>query len=222
VEETMRIALLGLALLGAGCARGVRPDEMSAVGHRREAAAEEAEARRHHDLYDPKASVSRPGRGAQRGDSGVDGSTYNPTEWHRGEANAHLAHAQQHAAAAASLEGFEEAECRSLAAPTRAACPMLGRVEAIEDVKGGVRIRFAEEVPVSAVVQHMRCHLAYARARGFDKGADCPLYIRGERIEATPDARGVQILGADKAAEQEIRRRSREAAQAGSRPIGTL
>ena len=65
---------------------------------------------------------------------------------------------------------------------------------------------------VDAVVAHMRCHLAYARTRGFDTALGCPLYVRGTEIRRARDPRAVEIVGRDATVTNEIRSRAREEA----------
>ena len=187
-------------LLGASCAgskQAVRPENMSAAEHRAaaasesEAAAQDSSASDNY-LYPP--------------------SVYDPTERSLVEANRHLAHSQQHLAEAHALEVFELEECRDFPPRTRAACPLLSSVVAIEDIPRGVRIRMAPGVRVDAVVAHMRCHYAFARARAFADAVSCPLYFRDIEIGATNDHTGVEIIAHTEAGERQVRAHSREEA----------
>lgn len=123
-----------------------------------------------------------------------------------------IRHAQQHLAAAAYLEAFEQAECKNLPPATRAACPLLGPVTRIADVAGGVRVWFADRTPVDTILAHMRCHLAYAQTAGFEAATACPLYVRGIEIIRASDPRAIDILSKDASVVAEIRKRAREEA----------
>jgi len=125
------------------------------------------------------------------------------------DAERHLRHAREHEIAAVALEKYEEVECRNFAPQTRIACPLLGPVRLIEELADGVRIRMAEGAPVDAVLAHMRCHLAFARARGFADAGDCPLYMHGVDITASDDGRAIDVRSGDPTVVREIQRRSR-------------
>jgi len=105
------------------------------------------------------------------------------------------------------LESFEEAECAAFPPETRVVCPLLGQVDAVEDISGGVRVRLAEDVPLHAALAHMRCHLAFARARGRVGMQECPLYLSGVRIEPAAGSRSVDLLVADPADLETLRLR---------------
>jgi hypothetical protein len=175
----MRTALLA-SLLTLSCAHTqVRPDDMSADSHRREATRLDDAARQELDAYQPNAIT------------GVDTKVplsypmdiYNPTSYHLDEAARLTAHAREHLAAAAELERFEDQECRDFPAQTRAACPLLGPIVARRDLPDGVVLELSSSIDTTALVAHMRCHLAYARTRAFEGVPDCPLYLRGVRVD---------------------------------------
>jgi hypothetical protein len=206
-------AIVALALTScADAAPTVKPDEMSAAQHREEAARQATLARREGDLYRPEAARPAPFGDPLGKDYLYSPPQYNPTEGHLAEAEKHSLHARQHEAAASYLEKFEEAECRDFPPAARAACPLLGPVVRIDDIQGGVRVRFKEGTRVDAVVAHMRCHYAFARARAFDEAAGCPLYVRGIEVRAALDPLAVEIVSADPKVAGEIRARSREEA----------
>jgi hypothetical protein len=175
----MRHISLLLALTACAHTGPVRPDDMSADSHRREASRLDDAARAELDAYRPNAVT------------GVDTSTplfypmdiYNPTSYHLDEAARLAAHAREHESAAAELERFEQAECKDFPPATRAACPLLGPVVARKDVADGVLLELTPAIDTTALVAHMRCHLAYARTRGFVGLPDCPLYLRGVRVD---------------------------------------
>jgi hypothetical protein len=185
----------------------VKPDAMSAEQHREEAERERNLAREHRDNYRPGAE--RPVALPVRGLSGPD---YNPTEDQLSDAKAHEKHAHEHEAAAQYLEKFEEGECKNLPSSTRPACPLLGPVSEIKDIPGGIRVRLTSAARVDDTVAHMRCHYAYARARGFADVATCPLYVRGIQIVRGRDPATVDITAPDAAGERQVRVRSREEA----------
>jgi hypothetical protein len=107
---------------------------------------------------------------------------FNPTERALDEAERHLRHARAHELAAAELERFEAEACQSFGPHTRAACPVLGPALRVEDRSDGVRLHFGDEARARERAALMRCHLAFARARGFAGVGDCPLYLRGVEI----------------------------------------
>jgi hypothetical protein len=184
---------------------------MSAESHRRVAAKESAQAAR--EANDSSAPTPPPNLAMTPGGD-PEGyfypvNAYNPGGDHLARAEQLQEHAREHQGAAAELERFEEAECRDFPPATRAACPLLGPVVQIGDVEGGVRVRFAEGTRVDAVLAHMRCHFAYAQARGFGKASGCPLYIRGITINRTNDPHAIEIVGPNPKVTADIRRLSR-------------
>jgi hypothetical protein len=215
---TKDFALPLLLAIGFGCGAGasaVKPDDMSAAEHRREAAAERAAAGEHARKYDPAAA--RPVPAASVGSDAQSSylfptTVYNPTDIHLAESDRHRAHARQHEKAAQALEHFEEVECRNFPPATRAACPLLAPVTRVDDIDGGVRVTLQRGARVDAVVAHMRCHYAYARARGFEQRVSCPLYMPGIDIRASRDGSAVEITAADAKAVGELRTRAREEA----------
>jgi hypothetical protein len=209
------LAFLVLVTAAGGCGTGrdaVKPDDMSAVQHREEAARENEAARQHTKDYDPKATVPspfRPAAGAGSGEYMFPLSVYNPTEVQLKQADQHRAHAKQHEKAAQALEHFETAECGGFPPAARAACPLMRPVTRIEDIGGGVRVTFAAGTPVHAVFAHMRCHYAYARARAFEDAASCPLYTRGIEIKRASDPLAIEITTPDWQRVDELRVHSR-------------
>jgi hypothetical protein len=217
-EVPMSRTKLILLLLAVGCGTGkdvVKPDDMSAAQHRQEAARENEAARQHAKDYDPRAAVPSPFRPAGEqapGDFVFPMTVYNPTEGELARADQHRAHARAHERAAEALERFEDAECLNFPPSTRAACPLLGPVAHVDDVPGGVRVKFVSGTRVDAVFAHMRCHYAYARARAFEEATSCPLYMRGIDIERAKDPLAVEITTATAGEVAELRARSREEA----------
>lgn len=192
--------LSAVLLLGASCAgskQAVRPEDMTAAEHR--AAAE-------------RESQAAAQASSQAGKYRYPRSVYAPSAEPLLAADRHLAHSQQHLATAHALEAFENEECAGFPPRTRAACPLLSSVVAIEDIPKGVRVRMARNVRVDALVAHMRCHYAYASARAFSDAVSCPLYIRDIDIRASDDKAGVEIIAQSEAGAREIRAHSREEA----------
>jgi hypothetical protein len=191
----------------------VDPIDMSAAEHRQEAARERSRADDAFARWQPSARAPMPGGTTGSGDVPrlypIDLYPYNPTDRALAEAERHLRHAREHEAAANALEGYEEAECREFAPKARAACPLLGPVAAVEDLPDGVRFVYAAGAPVDAVAAHMRCHLAFARARGFGDGADCPLYLRGIAIALAGGGNAIEVTSRDSATARELQVRAR-------------
>jgi hypothetical protein len=194
---------------------------MSAEEHRREAEEHSRWEAEHLRAYDPEARArvgASPEYGpySQRGRFGYrysdlywDVREYNPTEVHRDRAAGHGKLAREHARAARALETFEELECQAFPRETRAVCPLAAQVESVEDVFSGVRVRLAEGTNVNAAVTHMRCHQAFARARGREGMDTCPLYMAGVRVERFDASREVDLLALDPDDVSRLRQRTR-------------
>jgi hypothetical protein len=201
-------------VIAAGCSHTVRPDSMSAEQHRQEAAKETAAAQT--EVVKAVSSAPPPNLGVNPG--GIpDGyfypvDSYDPTKQHLVRARHLEEHAREHREAAQKLEKFVQDECKSFPPETRISCPMLGPVTQISDIQGGVRVHFAPNTRVDAVVAHMRCHLAYAQANGFDTSASCPLYVPGLDIRMTADGQAAELTSRDRRAAAEIRDRTRQEA----------
>ncbi len=198
------------ALVVSGCVSttpGARPDDMSAEDHRRAASNEERVAQEHADRYDPSATVYRSGP-AHGPEGNYSDTEYNPTNRHLSHARTHTRHASDHQAAAEALEAFEEGECAAFSSTTRAACPLLGQLESVEDIEGGVRLRFLEEINFQAVSDHVRCHLAFGRTRGYEGMTNCPLYLRGLQVRPVTESRSLELTTDDPEVVTELRRRA--------------
>lgn len=170
-------ASLTLVVASSCATTGARPDDMSAQGHRRAAEQHSSEANEHAAEYDPNASDLDYENGDLDYDFGE--VVYNPTAHHRGAAQRHQRHSEDHLAAAQALEQFEEGECASFPPTTRAVCPLLGQVASIEEIGNGSRVHLATGVNTDATAAHIRCHLAYARSQGREGMDRCPLYLQG-------------------------------------------
>ncbi len=211
-----RNVILAFALVAGACGgRHVHPDDMSAAEHRREASREMAIARDQTAGVDPDQSVIM----------GTDRAylypvvVYNPNEGNLRAAEAHMAHAREHLDAAETLERFEEQECADFPPESRAACPLFTGVVAVEDIPGGVLLRFEPGTQVAARAAHMRCHLAYARARGYRQNEACPLYLRGVIITTPAAGDEIGITSGDVKVIEVIRRMVREEVLPATGPI---
>jgi len=207
-----RVALTAVAACAAAaCAAQSHSRPLSVADHRAEASRERIEADQDYARFRPGATGSLPGAYAGPGEPRLyplDMLSFNSTERALDDAERHLRHAREHEVAATELERYEEVECRAFGPHTRAACPVLGPVTRIEDTADGVRIYFADDAEARAMAALMRCHLAFAQARGFRDAGDCPLYLPAIEIVATGGA-AVEVRSADAAVAQKIRARSR-------------
>ncbi|MDB4979415.1 MAG: hypothetical protein JWM82_167 [Myxococcales bacterium] len=202
----LSFAWVGLLLCAScsGANQAVKPDDMSAAQHRQEATQERQLAGVERNKYRPEDD--RPIAGG-KGDT--DAAT-NPTEGHLVAAAQYEKHARQHEAAARALEKFEQNECEKIPSATRAACPLLGPVRRFDDIPGGVRVTLVPGSPVDAIVAHMRCHYAFARARGFSENVTCPLYIEGIEIKRGSGPDAIELVSSDPSVQQTVRARARE------------
>jgi hypothetical protein len=215
----MRSSVLAGIVLVAACATTsstgpASSDDLSAAEHRKIATAERARADDAYARWEPGSRVPLPTTPGSTTDAPrmfpIDLFPYNPTDRALADAEWHLRHAREHEAAAAALEGFEDAQCREIPAKARAACPLLGPVATIDDRLDGVRITFATDADVDAIVAHMRCHLAFARAKGFGDAGDCPLYMRGVEINVAIGGRAIDVTSGDAYVARQIQIRSRQ------------
>jgi hypothetical protein len=185
----------------------VRTDETGAEGHRAEAERERAAARQVQSRSEPRPALINPG---------LNRAPFSPpvpdVEDAAQERRWHAEHARDHEQAARELERLEEEACRGIDAGERARCPLLGPVATIQDLPRGVRIELAAGASPPAVLTSLRCHHAFARARGFRAGtAACPLDLRG--IEITGSAAGaIEIIGSSRRVARELQKRARQQA----------
>jgi hypothetical protein len=174
VSDMRRLAVLVMVTACASAAPG--PDDMSADQHRLEAARERSAARERLLAHGGRARIADVGGGGMLPAGLIEGGD---AARDRSLADAYLAHARLHEAAADELERQEEAACRGMTLEERADCPELRGAGAVIDVKDGIEIRFFHGAPVDDVERRMRCHLAFAKAHG----SGCPLYGPGATIE---------------------------------------
>ena len=195
INKNWMLTLLVTVLMGAGgCASqapGTQPDDMSASEHKRHAEKHEQKSQKHQDKYDPKARSSYEKAPLDPTTDIYIIETYNPTERHKSHAKQHQRHADQHQQAAQKLLSYEEKHCAKFPETTRSTCPLMGQIKAVEDIEGGVRITFEDDVPRQAAIEHMQCHFAFARTEGFEGMNACPLYLEGVSVEAQGDGQSV-------------------------------
>lgn len=211
----------------AGSCRGhsaAKPaDDLSAEEHRRLAAREHAASATHASQWNPQAARPTPFRNPIDSvqNPPFTAEVYNPTDRHLQSAEKHHQHARQHEAAAQKLEQFEEQECRSFPPATRAACPFLGPATQVRDIDKGITVRMADSVRVDAVVAHMKCHAAYAQARGYPPDTTCPIYVPGVSIRQGANPREIELTVADPAQVAELRKRARDEVVPAGVSLGT-
>jgi hypothetical protein len=186
----MKKALVTLALLALGCST-----TMTAEQHRQAAQVDQLQAKADEAKFDPTARAQGyTGHGpAMAGKGPFDTEpgmvlpglrTYNPTEKYLDDAKGHRDDAAQHLAQAKELEAFEDAECIGVSQEARAACPLITpKIAKVEEIAQGVRLHLREGVDANALSKTMGCHLAFARAHGYDSAA-CPLYLPGVALRA--------------------------------------
>jgi len=207
----IRLLYFGIAtLISDGCATaaGTHPDDMSVAEHQTAARLNEKIASEEEAKFDPDATAVRPPPENYEEEFFPE-TVYNPTEKHLLHAKKYRDYARQHKEAAQQLEEFEEEECAAFPKSTRVKCPLIGNVERIEDIEGGVRLNFfGNSPPINAVAAHMRCHYAFGRKIGREGMPDCPLYLKNLEIRISGD-RAIDIISSDTAVVEKIRKRSR-------------
>ena len=179
----MRLACATVMVLCAcGGPRDARSEELTAREHEEEAARQDRAAAEHDARYDPESTTAAEGAASVSAFYGTD--LYNPTEGQRALAERHREHADAHRAVAEDLRAYEAGACGHFPVSTRAACPLLLGLTSVDEVDGGVRLRFAEGADVAPIVEHIRCHIAFSAARGIEGIEHCALYVPGARVRA--------------------------------------
>jgi hypothetical protein len=201
-----------LALAAAGC-RHTRPEEMSVQAHRDEATRHQQVAEQEAQRYDPEARASAlvtpPAFDEPLPPSAW--RVYNPTEPSLQLAEVHRGYAKEHLAAAEALERFEAQECARIAPAARAACPLVtGAVVKVEERGDGVRLHLRPDAPGADIASRMRCHQAFAQARGFEDVPVCPLYGPGVSITLVEEGRAIDIISQSARGAADIRAQARE------------
>ena len=59
-------------------------------------------------------------------------------------------------------------------------------MDTVEETDHGVKLHIKPDAPESRLLSQMQCHLAYAKAHGFEQ-ASCPLYVHGAMIDGRPN-----------------------------------
>jgi hypothetical protein len=105
------------------------------------------------------------------------------------------AHIARHGASLRDFERFEDQACVDLSRTARAACPLVDALT-LKVIPGGIRIH-VDPSRADEIVARMRCHMAFSRARGFPREAECPLYLRGVEIALSSERDAVEITSGD-------------------------
>lgn len=200
------LALPGVILLLMACGGPQDPatEDLTAEQHDEQAAQEEQRAQEQYREYDPNARLHV---GSVDPNSPVyyGPEVYNPTQVHLDEARELREHAAAHRAVAEQLRAFEQQECAEFPADTRASCPLLLGLQSVENIDGGVRMHFSSQLDLAPVVDHIRCHIAFAAAQGREGIEHCALYVHGAQVRVEGNS---VILTTDEPANvEELRRR---------------
>jgi len=195
-------------LLSLGCAMSsqtVRLDDRSVKGHVEQAHQHRLKAKEHRDQYSPRARLESDS--LELDQVRYTPEVYNPTQWHRHEADRELDLARQHEEAAGELARFEEDECRLFPPKTRGQCPLLGSVKSVESIKNGVRVELYDGISQDAVLAHSRCHIAFGMEKGREGMPGCPLYVKGVQGSKSADGHALEFTGETPETVKEIRSR---------------
>lgn len=112
-------------------------------------------------------------------------------------ATARRDHANAHELAAIKLAAMEDVACKQVDPASRSECPVL-LANSIDLLPNGIRIRCRPN-QILPGVHEMRCHLAYAKARGFDAPDLCPYALPGVRVDPSPRGEGIDLISDDPA-----------------------
>lgn len=195
----LSISSASALLLGLSCAH--RPGDLTAAEHRNEAAIHHAKANQELSKYEPASRRERPGPFANEMTTNL--WEFDAPEPHLAAADRHRRQAHEHLKAAQTLEVFEDRACEGLSTEQRAACPLITpSLSSVQELEHGVRLLFKPTAPTELLIKEMRCHLAYAKAQGFEHPS-CPLYLKGVELKA--NAHGVDVVSANSQQAQEIR-----------------
>lgn len=203
-------------LVFAGCSAGpaigsnTHPEDQSAGGHRAEAAQHDQESRHESERANSGVAAIDPAGATRLNDDD--------------DAAAQQREAQEHRLDAAALENNMNSACAQVPAAERPQCTIGSRRAAgVEDVPGGVRIRFAAGGdPAAATASRARCTHAYADFTGRETMPACVLAVRDLTIDARDESGAVvlTLTTADAASVAELRRRAREGGAAGATAAG--
>lgn len=194
-QMTARSWAMVLALVATCAAPEVKLDETTVQGHEQEARTERKLAAQEHAAYDPSRAELREVPAPRFDGVAPLLVTVNPTAAHLSAAEAHRRHAHQHELAAIKLQAFEDVACKPVEPSSRSSCPSL-IATAVERLPNGIRLR-CEPEQVAKVLAEMRCHLAFARARGYDSDYLCPFALKFVRADAAAERTGVDLTSDD-------------------------
>lgn len=156
---------------------------LTAPEHRELAEEHRVKAETERARFDPSQTNSRVVTRTPFGD-GPDGlaSAYNPTADHLAAADREMREAAKHTKMAAKLEEKEAVVCAQISEAERSSCPLLAsQVALVENYDKGVLLTLKKSADGEKVNNSLNCHLAYARASGFD-APSCPLFVKGMTI----------------------------------------
>lgn len=181
---------------------GARPQDMTESGHEQAAQAHASSSDEHRAKYEADATAQRRSLAPRFDEPG--GKTprftvdeYNPTAHHLASAEREAKMARDHAAAAAALAGYEEQGCAAFEPPVRQACPLMGQIQRVEELRNGVRLVPKAGVNAEAWQVHIACHLAFAQAKGRQGMEHCPLGLPG--LSAVTAGSDVELTSDDAA-----------------------
>ncbi len=190
----MHKTLLAISALLAACSGPQDPaaEDLTADEHEAEAEREEAAAEEDENL-------------ATRSGSMYSLDVYDPSDSRLALAAEHRDHAEAHRQQAEALRAFENAQCEEFPESARSACPFLLGLREIEHIDGGANIVFDDDAPIDAILDHIRCHLAFVGAQGAEGIDDCALYVPGATARKEGNVIVLTTTEADHVAE--LRRR---------------
>lgn len=195
------ILLIFQGTVANGCSGAdVKVEEASVPEHKLEAQKEREAAAAEKAKYDPAADRQEQvgaGTAGRFGDGPVL-VTVNPTDGHLAAAEMHKRHAQAHEKAAQQLMAFEDIACKGVPNDDRLSCPTL-LTDTLSSLKNGVRMHTGPK-RLNAVLANIQCHLAFAKANGYNNPDLCPFAIKGVTARRTDDGAGIELISEDPAA----------------------
>lgn len=102
-------------------------------------------------------------------------------------------HAAEHRSAAPELQAFEDDACRAVEHDARAECPLLGAVIAANDLEDGIILRLSMHAHTRAVIDRVRCHIAFGHVHSQHEMDKCPLYIEGVKLRPAEEGRSIEL-----------------------------
>jgi hypothetical protein len=180
----LQLCCAAAALSLLGCAH-TQPDEMTASEHRSEAARHQQVAENQRKDATRDEVFYGNGPRSPFSDEAPTLRPYHPTAARLDAADRQMQDAFTHLQAAQQLEKFEAAACEGMSEAERRSCPLLApHAQWVEEVGPGLLLHLKPGAPAQRLSAQLRCHLAFAQARGFDR-APCPLFVKG--VEITSD-----------------------------------